>query len=141
MSRETFMEEALGFTYMNPMMPIERVWKDIVAFELRLMRDDIYLFSLRSFFEGRGNGTLALEWLCSLADKHEVTLRLSAEAFGSCRLSTTELVHWYRRRGFSTEGQRDDDGQRMVRKWRPIKQRQHSAPCGTLSVTDGNAPS
>jgi histidinol phosphatase-like PHP family hydrolase len=53
-----------------------------------------------------GTGTQALQTLCQLADKHGVTLKLSA--YGYAETPTDTLVAWYEKHGFVVMG--DSDG-------------------------------
>lgn len=53
---------------------------------------------------GQGQGSLALDWFCSLADKHEVTVTLNVQTIfrrGERHLDKRQLRNWYKRRGFT----------------------------------------
>lgn len=47
---------------------------------------------------GSGSGTQALRAICDLADKHGVTIKLSADGYADT--STEALVAWYKKHGF-----------------------------------------
>jgi len=60
-----------------PLHPHIRVWEAYVLFELRESgHNEWYLdgITTQEDFRMEGYGTLAMEWLCELADKFEITL-------------------------------------------------------------------
>lgn len=71
--------------------------------------DSVVLKEIRTLnARGTGQGSLALDWLCALADEHGVSLVLTAKRIGAAGgrldhggLSTAQLKKWYVRHGFS----------------------------------------
>lgn len=55
---------------------------------------------------GGGAGTAAMKAVCALADKHDVTIKLTA--CGYLNTPTEVLVNWYEKLGFSVTD--EDDG-------------------------------
>lgn len=126
MSVQSFLDDFLEATVENPLNHRERLLpqpgmtitrpSDVPAamagFTLRQfgrvseIDQGILLGQIRTFTQGTGNGTRALLWLTSLADKHAVMMCSTARATGhSCKppvkgLSTEELIAWYRRHGW-----------------------------------------
>lgn len=72
--------------------------------------DGIHIHDIRSFEQGSGAGTKALEHLIKLADKHSLKLNLIAKGYAST--STSQLQKWYKRYGFVSD---EDDYSMMVR--------------------------
>lgn len=61
---------------------------------------------------GGGSGTKALQELCRLADKYNVTLELTA--YGYADTPSEALVRWYKKHGFFEVGD-DEDAMDMKR--------------------------
>lgn len=76
----------------------------VVEFEVGTRDGAIWFEKIHSWQEGCGYGSLALDWFCSLADKHQVEIRGSIYSFQGGRLSMEELAAWYRRHGFTVDG-------------------------------------
>lgn len=76
--------------------------REVGAFCLDDIHEDeevgVSLIKVRSPLTGQGYGTLMLDALCALADKHDVALRL--EILPTGRLNEADLTDWYARRGF-----------------------------------------
>ncbi len=76
--------------------------QEVGAFCLDDIHEDeevgVSLIKVRSPLAGAGYGTMMLNALCVLADKHEVALRL--EILPTGRLTEEDLTSWYARRGF-----------------------------------------
>ena len=76
--------------------------QEVGAFCLDDIQEDeevgVSLITVRRTLTGAGYGTLMLNALCDLADKHDVALRL--EILPTGRLTEQDLKSWYERRGF-----------------------------------------
>jgi len=76
--------------------------QEVGAFCLDDIHEDeevgVSLIKVRTPLTGRGYGTMMLDALCALADKHDVALRL--EILPTGRLNEINLADWYARRGF-----------------------------------------
>ena len=66
---------------------------------------DVNLDIIMAWDKGIGNGSIALQWLLSLADKHGVDITGRIERQGDNGLSTVELRRWYKRHGFKVDRQ------------------------------------
>ena len=57
---------------------------------------------------GKGNGSMMLRGVCTLADKHGIEIRLKALPFGRkpFKMSGDELAAWYQRHGFTGTGRK-----------------------------------
>lgn len=109
MSPETqsFMDEFVRTTYPNPFNNRERVLFKAAAVSLRQgCGSRIWINCIRSLQRRAGYGSLALNWLCDLADKHGVTLAGVIEPTGTMRprLGIAQLRSWYSNHGFTVEG-------------------------------------
>ena len=78
--------------------PKTRVWRSAVAFDLKPHRRSVELGRIRAL--RRGHASSALDWLCDLADRHEVRVQGFIEPFAEKWLTHEQLVRWYRRHGF-----------------------------------------
>lgn len=67
----------------------------------------------------QGFASNALRWLCSLADRHKITLELLASAQDEDSPSNYELRCWYKKFGF--KGRTCDWDEDMVRRPEPIQ--------------------
>jgi hypothetical protein len=101
-----FVQEYLATTWQNPFVNNERVFFQVAAFALQVMDDDeICIARIRSLEKGRGYGSMALDWLTALADKHGVRLGGTIEPCGKePRLNVAQLQHWYKKHGFLVRG-------------------------------------
>ena len=108
MSTHSFITEFDELTRPNPLNSREGVWDNAVAFEVSIFDGCIRLSNIRTLRPGTGEGTLALVWLCALADKHDTAITGTAKPTGTNpRLNKTALKAWYRRHGFSVSGRGD----------------------------------
>lgn len=103
MDIDAFMAEYEQATVVNPEVPSERVYKD-VGIVLLPNVSVIALVSIRAMTSHRGDGTRALKWLLSLADRHEVILMGAASAKENVVPDTAALVAWYQKHGFEMLG-------------------------------------
>ena len=87
---------------------------------LRAQESDVYIDWIGSLEGAKGQGSAALTWLCGLADRHNVTLKLKVN--GGCTsigvlremngnenqpvFTPRGLRAWYRRHGFKTVGRK-----------------------------------
>ena len=77
-----------------------------------LAKNEIHFGSIQSFDRNKGNGTKVLNWICELADKHQVILYGSIEPFMRARgnkdyvmpLNKAQLKVWYKKNGFKVKG-------------------------------------
>jgi hypothetical protein len=95
-----FIQEVNSATKPNSFNPDERLWNDNVLFQLNVMGGYLWLFSFRSVERSKGNASRCLDFLCSLADKHQITISLSPGPFGKDGLNKRQLLAWYQRHGF-----------------------------------------
>ena len=85
----------------------ERLYK-MAAIDLHAFDKAIWLSSIRTVERDRGHGSIALDWLCSLADKHSVPITGEAKPYDTAvindvkrnALDNAQLTAWYERRGF-----------------------------------------
>lgn len=106
MSVATFITEFDELTQRNPLNHREGVWDNSVAFEVSIFDGCIRLSNIRALRPGVG--TLGLEWLMALADKHDVFVTGTAKPTGpNPRLNKTALKAWYRRHGFTVSSRGD----------------------------------
>lgn len=102
MSLETFMQAFREGTGQHPFAGFLRIWQERAAFEVMPFDGAIRLGCVQSFERGKGHGSQALDWLCKLADEHEVKIRGHIEPVGDKpRLNVTQLRAWYKRHGFA----------------------------------------
>jgi hypothetical protein len=86
----------------------ERIYRQTVAIDLHAFDEAIRLSSIGTFERGRGYASVALDWLCSLADQHRVPIIVEAKPYNTAlidnapltALDATQLAAWYERRGF-----------------------------------------
>lgn len=76
-----------------------------VTFMLHFKPEDtIGLAEIESQLPGRGQGGAVLNWLCTLADTHRQTLRLTAVPYREGNMhalnTSDKLMDWYGKRGF-----------------------------------------
>ena len=98
-----YMEDFRAGTQPNPLGARDRVWGGEVLVEIRPFDKRIHISDIMSLHRGQGYGSKALQWLCSLADKHGVAMSLTPSAFGSenaQELDDEQLKAWYTRHGF-----------------------------------------
>jgi len=114
-----FMEEYFSQTY-----AIDKVWrvwdkKNDIIFEVSAFDGKIRLGFIGNIGEERkGNASLALDWLCSLADKHKVSISLGVDPIKSfvfktgsknSGLTKTQLKQWYEKRRFKSVSNKQNE--------------------------------
>jgi GNAT superfamily N-acetyltransferase len=102
-----FIAEFIATTWANPFNNRERVLFQAAAIALMIYGDDhIEIRCIRSLHRNQGFGSMAIDWLCKLADKYGVELTGAIEPCGDIRprLGVRQLVSWYRRHGFTVIG-------------------------------------
>jgi len=99
---QAFINEYLDTTWQNPFVNNERVFFQVAAFALKVWNtDEIFISRIRSLDKRNGYGSLALDWLVELADKHGIRLSGTIEPCGKePRLTVRQLQAWYSRHGF-----------------------------------------
>lgn len=102
MSTKLFMQEFRRKTWPNPFNNGERVLFNSVALRLCPSSEHIILLGIRSLIRGQGHASKALDWVCGLADKHnlEVTGYIEPYGLANPRLNIPQLKAWYKRHGF-----------------------------------------
>lgn len=101
MSVRSFMLEYVNSTKKPGWHSDSRVWQEKVAFCLEAHWKWVGFRKIRSLNPGRGEGSQGLDWLCALADRHQVRLQGIIEPFGfGPRLNEAQLEAWYLRHGF-----------------------------------------
>ncbi len=101
MDNKAFLSAYLESTEQNPLCSRERLWNRKAGFILHNFGKSI-VFEMRSLERGKGYGSQALNWLCELAAKYDVTLSGHAAPFGTSKpmLNKHQLKQWYKRHGF-----------------------------------------
>lgn len=61
---------------------------------------EVYLSRIESQNPGEGHGSLALDWLTTLADDYEVAVVLEPQSLGDMR--EEDIIAWYKRHGFQS---------------------------------------
>lgn len=98
---EAFMDDFRAGTGQNPLGMRDRVWGENVVIEVRPFDGKIHISDIMSLERGAGNASKALDWLCSLADKHGVKMSLTPDSYGDGQgLDNDQLAAWYAKRGF-----------------------------------------
>ena len=93
----------------NPEDPSERVLmamgKPAVAFHLSERESRMRLNTIRALEPHSGAGTIAMQRIVRIADKHGVTMELTASPYGEGkeRIGKDKLVSWYESHGFHME--------------------------------------
>jgi hypothetical protein len=114
-NNEEFMREYWNETFPHPFERGSRLLSN-ATMRVRPFDGKILISDIMSVEPGKGGGREALKFLCDLADKHGVTLMLTAKEYGTRNtLTTTKLRDWYSRYGFVTKRGNRDYGYDMVR--------------------------
>lgn len=109
---KAFLDEFNKSTAPHPFDRRQSIYNDSVGIGLLPSRGskDVDLQSIMSFVSKRqGEGSKALKWLCGLADKHGITLRLDIQPIKNAgtregkSLTKAELRTWYESNGFKRE--------------------------------------
>lgn len=108
MSNEKFEAAYIAATEPFPIHPNIRIWEAYVLFELRESgHNEWYLdgITTQEDFRMEGYGTLAMEWLCKLADEFEITLvgEIRPQAARDEGPNKIQLRRWYRKLGFACD--------------------------------------
>jgi hypothetical protein len=115
---DAFLAEYDSMSKSNPLNPSLNYWymgkKDdadcLVLTDLSEWDGAIHVGSIQTVppdvCEGQGFASQIMNKLVNLADKHEVPMSLDPAPFGSEKLGVKELMHWYRRAGFSPNDDR-----------------------------------
>lgn len=81
-----------------------RVWGVLLVIDAD--QEEVYLVRIHTPTRevGKGYGGRALRWLCSLADRHQLPIRLYVQSKMHRNLSTKQLHSWYAKNGFNVSG-------------------------------------
>jgi hypothetical protein len=117
---EAFLRAFFDASYPSPFSPNERTERALsgidAVVEVTPQYAGIHIDRLRALTRKQGEGTKAMRFLTSLADKHGVKLSLYAKPFGSEPMNRDTLVNFYRRFGFyPDEAEEEDEGTEMYR--------------------------
>lgn len=86
---------------------VEVTLVDRFSAQIPLEPHEVYLSRIESRYPGEGHGSLALNWLTTLADDYEVAIVLTPEPVGERKnMSEDDLTAWYERHGFKDTGDR-----------------------------------
>ncbi len=77
---------------------------------------ELYFMRLPRQKRGRGLGSEALDSLCRLADKHNVTLTSHVKPSDEGGLRFWDFVEWYERRGFVPRASGEYNNETLIRK-------------------------
>jgi hypothetical protein len=101
MSAVNLLTEFLAATDRNPLNHHERVYGCTAIALQRVSDSKVQINMIRALLKREGHGTVALRWLCDLADKHGVTLVGWICPRGrQPRMSKPQLRRWYTAHGF-----------------------------------------
>ena len=89
----------------NPINPKEFIIDDNVSVEIANWDGRLWFSSLYSMDRGQGNAERVMKKITDIADKHNVTIALDAEPFGTGanRLNKSQLIAFYKKFGFRFE--------------------------------------
>lgn len=116
---DNFMADYEAATAEHPFDWRSRIFNNEATFDVSPFGGVIHLGDIRALNPRNGAGTRALKFLCDLADKHGVTLQGTAKAYDKDRMSTRQLLDWYRKFGFVEDPDSygsDEDGFDIIRK-------------------------
>ncbi len=140
---EAFLRDLFDASYPNPLggsTPTERILSGIeVLVDVLPEHNGVHIDRLRALTRKQGEGTKAMRFLTSLADKHGVKLSLYAKPFGSEAMNRDTLVNVYRRFSFyPDEAEEEDEGTEMYRwpRQTPSREPLRSNPARKPSQTD-----
>jgi hypothetical protein len=95
------MQDLVRLTDAHPVLDM-RVWRDRVWLEVGIQAPDcVKLHGIYAMYRRQGHGGDALHWLCCLADRHGVAVKLDAAPFTKADMNKIELRRWYRLFGFT----------------------------------------
>lgn len=111
-----FVAEMKSISQKNPMLGdddarvivYDQAGRELVLFNFYFYADGVVLDSLKAMPGKKGLGARFMEQMCGIADKHKVTLKLSAEpkGYGPERISVNKLKQFYKRFGFKVTTQK-----------------------------------
>jgi hypothetical protein len=118
---EAFMNEYYEATADHPFSRNARVFNNIATLEVSPFGPGVHISDVLALEKRQGAGKAAMQFLCGLADKHGVTLDLTAKAYMDKHSSpetmdTKNLKKWYVSFGFVSQGGYEEDGFDMERK-------------------------
>lgn len=99
---DAFLADFHAQTVEHPMAHFMRIWENRVAFEVKSeFGKKIRLGCIYTLERGKGHASPALDWLCALADQHQVQIVGHIKPVGDKpRLNFNQLRQWYKRHGF-----------------------------------------
>lgn len=110
-TKKDAMYDFLEQYYANPMNPRERIIGNALV-ELQMHGNDgMHLSSIRTLQPNSGESSKALKAVTDMADAQGMPITLYAQPYGNSGLKKKQLIEWYKRNGFVSEG-----GDYMVRK-------------------------
>ena len=91
---------------LNPINRREVIINDSVVVEISNFDGHLWMNSIHSMDKHLGKASEVLKQICDIADNHNVGMALEAKAFGTSKdkLTTSQLVNWYRKFGFKPIG-------------------------------------
>lgn len=93
------MRDFEDMTEPHPFDNRKRILNDVMI-ELGPFGHNIHITDIVSMKPGQGHGSVALRKINDLADKHDLSIDLTAKAYSDDRMSTSQLRKWYKRHGF-----------------------------------------
>lgn len=110
-----FLEDFKAMTHEHPFTRDMRYFEEgpvlVKMSPSRDEADEVNLDDIQS--KAAGAGAKAMQAICDLADKHNVTISLYAE--GYAHIPTPKLVEYYKRFGFEERNEYMGEGQDMIR--------------------------
>lgn len=90
----------------NPINRREVIINDSVVVEISNFDGHLWMNSIHSMDKHLGKASEVMKQICDIADNHNVGMALEAKAFGTSKdkLTTSQLVNWYRKFGFKPIG-------------------------------------
>jgi len=90
----------------NPINRREVIINGSVVVEVSNFDGHLWMNSIHSIDKHLGKASEVLKQICDIADNHNVGMALEAKAFGTNKdkLTTSQLVNWYRKFGFKPIG-------------------------------------
>jgi hypothetical protein len=92
----------------NPINRREVIINDTVIVEITNFDGHMWMNSILSMDRHIGKASEVMKQICDIADNHNVGMALEAKAFGANntkdKLTTSQLVNWYRKFGFKPIG-------------------------------------
>jgi hypothetical protein len=105
---DSFMKEFMKETEQHPFDRNLRLWNDLIGLTVYPSDNRIHIGAIMNFDEkNQGKSSLALKWLCDLADKYSVFMELAPVPIKNAgsktgkNLTKAQLTSWYKRNGFT----------------------------------------